>query len=63
MTLSLSSCNQLPSQQDEAGAAAVLAVELDDALGGAAKQLRQVQGSEAPEFVQVRLPVLLEFYT
>lgn len=40
--------------QDEKGAAAALSVELDDALQGSAKQFREVQGAESPEFLKVR---------
>jgi hypothetical protein len=42
--------------QDEKGAVAVLSVELDEVLQGAAKQYREVQGAESPEFRQVRSP-------
>ena len=45
--------------QDEAGAAAILATELDDALGGKAKQFRscaQQQSHESEEFTQVFTP-------
>ena len=39
--------------QDESGAAAIFATELDDKLGGKAKQYRQVQDGESPEFLKV----------
>ena len=39
--------------QDESGAAAIFATELDDRLGGKAKQYRQVQDGESPEFLKV----------
>lgn len=39
--------------QDETGASAILAEQLDTSMGGAPKQFREVQGSESPEFLQV----------
>lgn len=41
------------STLDEQGCVAVFAVQLDDALGGAPLQLRQQQGAETAEFLQV----------
>lgn len=38
--------------QDESGAAAIFATELDIKLGGKAKQYRQVQDGESPEFLR-----------
>lgn len=40
------------SSQDEAGAVAVLAVLLDDSMGGKGTQFLEVQGSESPEFLK-----------
>ncbi|CAL8465101.1 g4636 [Coccomyxa elongata] len=41
------------STQDETGASAILAEQLDAAMGGAPKEFREVQGSESPEFLQI----------
>ncbi|XP_074526955.1 gelsolin-like [Halichoeres trimaculatus] len=41
------------SSQDERGASALLAVELDDAMGGSATQVRVVQGKEPPHLLSL----------
>ena len=54
------SCTRLPqssqgshTSQDEAGTAALKAVELDDRLEGRAVQVRIVQGKEPPHFMAI----------
>lgn len=49
--LSDMSCDVFP--QDETGASAILAEQLDASLGGKPKESRELQGSESPEFQQV----------
>ncbi|EIE20445.1 actin depolymerizing protein [Coccomyxa subellipsoidea C-169] len=41
------------SSQDDTGASAILAEQLDAAMGGKPKEFREVQGSESPEFLQI----------
>lgn len=48
--------------QDETGASAILAEQLDAAMGGKPKEFREVQGSESPEFLQVWNPLGTPFY-
>ncbi|GBP56098.1 Gelsolin [Eumeta japonica] len=44
--------------QDEAGTAAMMSVNLDDALGGAAVQHREVQGHESGQFLSYFQPAI-----